>query len=272
MPSTYAHYRLGQEVRQKLAGRQREVVEAWPELYCIGLHGPDILFYYGPLSSNRVNAVGHELHARSGRCFFENARRVVRGSRKPQAALAYAYGALSHFALDVACHPYVDEKIAASGVTHTRIEVEFDRSLMLSDGLNPVAHVLTDHIRPARANAEIVAPFYPGVTARQAERALRSMIFYNQVLLARTDGKRKLLYAALRAAGKYQQLSGHIVDPQGDPVCADSNAGLLERYGLALDRMPELLRAFDRYLAGVEDLPELFDHTFDGTLPEKERK
>ena len=90
MPSTYAHYRLGQEVRQKLAGRQREVVEAWPELYCIGLHGPDILFYYGPLSSNRVNAVGHELHARSGRCFIENARRVVRGSRKPQAALAYA--------------------------------------------------------------------------------------------------------------------------------------------------------------------------------------
>ena len=197
---------------------------------------------------------------------------MVRGSRKPQAALAYAYGALSHFALDVACHPYVDEKIAASGVTHTRIEVEFDRSLMLSDGLNPVAHVLTDHIRPARANAEIVAPFYPGVTARQAERALRSMIFYNQVLLARTDGKRKLLYAALRAAGKYQQLSGHIVDPQGDPVCADSNAGLLERYGLALDRMPELLRAFDRYLAGAEDLPELFDHTFDGNLPEKERK
>ena len=162
--------------------------------------------------------------------------------------------------------------IAASGVTHVRIEVELDRSLMLSDGLNPVAHVLTDHIRPARANAEIVAPFYPGVTARQAERALRSMIFYNQVLLARTDGKRKLLYAALRAAGKYQQLSGHIVDPQGDPVCADSNAGLLERYGLALDRMPELLRAFDRYLAGVEDLPELFDHTFDGNLPEKERK
>ena len=38
------------------------------------------------------------------------------------------------------------------------------------------------------------------------------------------------------------------------------------------DRMPELLRAFDRYLAGAEDLPELFDHTFDGNLPEKERK
>lgn len=53
MPSTYAHYRLGQQVRQALSGPQREAVEAWPALYLIGLHGPDILFYYHPCPPTR---------------------------------------------------------------------------------------------------------------------------------------------------------------------------------------------------------------------------
>ena len=270
MPSEYAHYRMGQEVRQSLTGRQREAVEAWPELYQIGLHGPDILFYYGPLSSNRVNRVGYETHARPGRVFFATARRAVLDSREPGAALAYACGALDHFALDAACHPCVDEKIAASGVTHTRIEVEFDRSLMLADGLDPVSHVLTGHIRPTRANAEVIAPFYPGVTAGEVEKALRSMVFYLGLLRAPNALKRGLLYAAMRAVGKYRELSGHIVDPRGDPACADSSARLTELYRRTLAGAGELHRALDRFLAGGGELPALFDRTFDGALPKQE--
>ena len=46
MPSHYAHYRLGRQVRLELAPDDAEVVGRWPSLYLIGLHGPDILFYY----------------------------------------------------------------------------------------------------------------------------------------------------------------------------------------------------------------------------------
>ena len=130
MPSTYAHYRLGQQVRQALSGPQREAVEAWPALYLIGLHGPDILFYYHPLSSHPVKAVGHLLHGRPGRGFFRHACQVIRESQRPEAALAYAYGVLNHFALDMTCHPYVNGTAAAGDLTHTKIEVEFDRSLV----------------------------------------------------------------------------------------------------------------------------------------------
>ena len=48
MPSTYAHFRAGQAVRQRLEPAQQQDIRAWPELYQIGLHGPDILFYYHP--------------------------------------------------------------------------------------------------------------------------------------------------------------------------------------------------------------------------------
>ena len=44
MPSTYAHYRLGQQVRRELEGNERKIIEKYPQLYLIGLHGPDILF------------------------------------------------------------------------------------------------------------------------------------------------------------------------------------------------------------------------------------
>lgn len=55
---------------------------------------------------------------------------------------------LNHFALDVSCHGYIDEKIAASGISHTEIEVEFDRMLMLMDGKDPLRQNLTEHIVP----------------------------------------------------------------------------------------------------------------------------
>ena len=45
MPSTYAHFRAGQRLRAQLAGAPKAAVEAHPELYNIGLHGPDILFF-----------------------------------------------------------------------------------------------------------------------------------------------------------------------------------------------------------------------------------
>ena len=55
MPSTYAHYRIGQEVYGKLEGEPKKIIEKYKELYDIGLHGPDILFYYKPLYEHPVN-------------------------------------------------------------------------------------------------------------------------------------------------------------------------------------------------------------------------
>ena len=54
MPTTYAHYKLGQAVRESLQEREKKIVEEYPELFSIGLHGPDIFFYYKPFSKNKV--------------------------------------------------------------------------------------------------------------------------------------------------------------------------------------------------------------------------
>ena len=100
------------------------------QLYLIGLHGPDILLYYKPLKSNPVNRIGFGMHERPGMEFFRYAVKVIEKKKNKEPYLAYMYGVMCQFALDVSCHGYIDKKIAESGVTHAEIEVEFDRMLM----------------------------------------------------------------------------------------------------------------------------------------------
>ena len=50
MPSTYAHRRFGTNVLEHLPDELRAQLEQNRELYDIGLHGPDLLFYWHPHS------------------------------------------------------------------------------------------------------------------------------------------------------------------------------------------------------------------------------
>lgn len=273
MPSTYAHYRMGEEVRDLLSGRERDVIEAFPEPYWIGLHGPDILFYYKALSSNPVNRLGYQMHEEAGEQFFAKARNVLNGLKQEEGpkltrALSYVYGVLNHFALDVSCHAYVDHRMEESGITHTEIEVEFDRMLMLTDGLDPVRQVLTNHLHPGRENAETIAPFYPGTTSAEIQKAIQSMIFQNRLLLCNTNLKRNLVYAVLKLTGHYESLQGIVVNPNGNPRCEESNGRLLEMYGEAVSRGVTFIQSFAGYWEREEELPPIFDYNFEGVMPE----
>ena len=108
MPSTYAHRRFGADVLVQLPRELREKITPYRPLYDMGLHGPDLMFYYRALQSNPVNRLGNAMHEQPGRVFFTRARGVVNTARNKNAALAYALGFVCHFALDSTCHPYVE--------------------------------------------------------------------------------------------------------------------------------------------------------------------
>lgn len=212
MPSTYAHYRMGQQVRKMLRGHEKEVLEKYPQLYLIGLHGPDILFYYKPLKSNAINKIGYELHDHSGQEFFERAKKLILQKTDKDPYLAYTYGVLNHFALDVNCHGYIEDKISASGISHGEIEVEFDRELMVRDKKNPVTQLLTKHIVPSEENTRIISEFYPGTSMQEMQEALRGMIFYNNLLVAPSHIKRWGVCLLLKLSGNYKEMKGLMVN------------------------------------------------------------
>ena len=46
MPTTFTHDLFGREVYRMLPQEEREKIRRHGRLYRIGLHGPDILFYF----------------------------------------------------------------------------------------------------------------------------------------------------------------------------------------------------------------------------------
>ena len=70
MPSTYAHRRFGADVLERLPAELQGKIAPYRELYDIGLHGPDLLFYYHAAKSNPVSALGNAMHEQPGAVFF----------------------------------------------------------------------------------------------------------------------------------------------------------------------------------------------------------
>ena len=264
MPAIYAHDRLGCQVRQNLEGRPAAVIDRWPSLYMTGLQGPDILFYYHPLHSNPVSAVGGLVHRESGRLFFEDAFRVITESPDPAPAWSYLYGLLCHFALDATCHAWIDGYAEESGISHAEIEMEFDRRLMLHDELNPLTHRLTGHIHPSDRTAAVIAPFYPGISARTVSESLCSVVLANELLLARTPLKRAFLDTVFRLADQYGALHGHVISPKGNPACRESSRVLRGLYLKAAARAARFIRDADGYRSGTIPFDPLFDRSFNG--------
>ena len=119
MPSTYAHYRMGQEVYRNLTGKPKQIIEKYKELYDIGLHGPDILFY--DMLKPKVTETGIAMHRECAAPFFERGMTLVRTTHDEK-LLAYLLGFGCHYILDSACHPFVYEMAERNVISHTLLE------------------------------------------------------------------------------------------------------------------------------------------------------
>ena len=60
MPTTYAHDLFGKKIYHKLPKEMQMVIQRNVNLYRIGLHGPDILFYH--MLKPKVSTTGIRMH------------------------------------------------------------------------------------------------------------------------------------------------------------------------------------------------------------------
>lgn len=263
MPTTYTHYRLGRGVRKALDGDERRIIEANIELFQIGLHGPDLLFYYKPLGSNPVNRMGHELHNRSGVEFLEKACRVIREQINPAPYLAYIYGVICHFSLDVCCHGYIAEAIRDTGISHAELEAELDREFMEKDGFNPISFKPTGHIRPSQYSARIIAPFFPDVFFEEIYKAEKGLKFYCNMLVAPSKIKREIIFACLRKSGNYDGMYGMIINYDRNPKCIATTDKLVKLYNKAGKLAVRLIKEFRYNLDGSRPFDSVCRYSFD---------
>ena len=209
MPTTYAHDLFGKEVYKKLPADVREIIRANGDLYRIGLHGPDILFYF-LVVPNPVTALGNAMHAQKAGDFFTRSMKKARETGD-KALLAYLLGFGCHYLLDSACHPYVNHVAASGMLCHSTLEIEFDRFLMEQTGRNPYAYYPSCCIQARMKYARVIHQVLPRVSAVNIYLSLKMMRFLTNLMVADDGGSRRALLAKLLCRRKKESES----DPLG---------------------------------------------------------
>lgn len=263
MPTTYAHYTFGEIVLEQLEGEVKELVESHINLFHIGLHGPDILFYHNPLKSNKINKLGSRIHQDTADSFFLRGRKVIQQCPAPEAASAYLLGFLCHYMLDSCCHPYINRRTSESELSHSEIEAELDRMLMVEHGLNPLKFKPTGHIIFNRYNARQISWFFKGINKNQMSGTLKSMRFCLNLLVPSNDMKRKFLELVFKLSGNYKGMKGLVINKTANPECKEDCLILKKIYLDSVLPTAHLLGEFYKDLDTTKPLNVRFQRNFE---------
>lgn len=261
MPATYAHYIFGEQIMNMLEGDIKRIVSENLNLFHIGLHGPDILFYYKPLGSNHINKLGHQLHSLSARIFFENAKKIINDCTDRDKACSYIIGYICHFMLDSECHPCVREN-ESNKLSHSEIETEFERMLMEKNNLNPLSFKPTSHIIPTLDTSECISWFYEEISAKEVLSSLKSMKFYLNLLVTPSHVKKWIIISALKISGNYDSMIGLIMNYKKSLEFIQINKNLYDLYINAVTSTIDLINEFYNGLKNNKPINERFYRNF----------
>lgn len=237
MPSTYSHYYFGQLVYAKLSVEKQQLITKYRHLYDIGQNGPDVLLYHAPLKGSPIAKQNHKIHMHSGKDFFEKA--MDKHQNNPQ-HLAYLYGYVCHFVLDVYCHPYIEVYQKKHSISHMAIEREFERFLLEKNDLSPFKYSLTSHIHPSKEMESVMACYVEGASQKDMHQTLKIMKSMYAFTKASNDCKRKVIYLWMDKIDK-PYLKDFVFTKYPISICNQSNNDLHDLFKQAILKAVELI-------------------------------
>lgn len=247
MPATYAHYAFGKKVYEKLPKEEKQVISKGKDAYLLGLHGPDLLFYYYPFGKNRINQQGSQMHKKIAADFFDKGRTNYRQERD-QVLRAYLYGFLCHFILDSECHPYINYYIEEKKLGHLEIETEFDRYLMVKNGLRPLEDIPVRHLISRKHTREQISSMFDRVSPRQIGLCICMFRRIITFFVCRTSLKRGILKMLSRITGQDKNIGGLIMDGRVHPECRESDCFLDKRLEHSVQIAVDEIEKYSRVL------------------------
>lgn len=260
MPATYAHYRFGASMLSKMPADVSRTAKRHRRMFDVGLHGPDLFFFYKPIRSTKVGRLGNKFHRQTGKEFFTRACRNLRIDPS-EAGQAYLYGVLCHFALDSHCHPLVERYSWEGIASHPRVEAEFERFLLERDGkAPPFGMQLTKHMVLTAPECDIVSRFYPGTNADHIRDSLKGMVNIRKAMEL-PEGILRTAVIKTMSAGS-EVFRDMVIQPQPDPRCEALNEELLEQYEKAGKAFPDMLLQLGAHLTYNAPLGEEFAPMF----------
>lgn len=259
MPTTYAHWRFGQDCIDSMPDDLKEIINKNRDIFNLGVHGPDIFFY--DLLHGEVPKYGDKIHYEPGRNFFEKSKKVMETHEEKDAMLAYCLGFLSHFTLDSVCHSYVNRKKEVSEISHNKVESEWDGHLMLEDGRMVNMVDRAESLRPNKEIARVISYFFD-FDEKVVLRTTKMQHMFIHLLNYVTPLKFDLFQWLLNELKKYNYRDLFIA-PVESEKCMDSNMRLDKLKVKAKKLYPKLLKNYMEYLRNDKALPAYFNHNFE---------
>lgn len=259
MPTVYTHWHFGDECIETMPDNLKEVINENRDIYNIGVHGPDFMFYY--LFNNDVRKYGSDLHKKPAKEFFMAAAETYRQNKDKEAMLAYLMGFLTHFTLDSVTHSYIERKKEVSTASHYKIESEYDKYMIEKDGRKENVVDRSENLRPNYAICKVMSRFYPYKPATVYLSCVMHRLL-TSAMNCISDRKFFLLRDLLVKIGQ-PMMADLMMDKNDFPPCHDSNIRLDKLKDKALKLYPRLMLNYLNYINGDGKLSKYFDHVFD---------
>ncbi len=273
MPAAHAHHSFGEVCIQNMPEKLQKICVRYRELFDFGVHGPDVLFYYHPLSSNEINKYGTNMHTWTGIKFFQECKKKYQDKGvavDKNAMLAYLLGFLAHFTLDSCCHAYINEQTEQTPFSHNLIESQYEAYLMKKDGFDPLRINRSKTLKPNRERAAVIA----AVLQLDEKKVLKSMrgqkrtlhLFYSPKEIKKKTIRR--LIKTLKMKGDFGDL---FLDTEVIPECEKMNEQIYKMQKKAERVYRGLLMNYIRYLYDKTNILDVhFRHDFEGIFHEVE--
>lgn len=262
MPTTYTHYRFGDKCLKLLPSKYQDIINKYRDVYNYGVHGPDFLFYYKFWSHNDVNDYGSWMHDTSCDKHLEKFKENLKKSENKEAALAYLFGFVSHFTLDSYCHSYIEKITDDTDVNHARVESQFDRYLLLKDGLNPRKTNGSNTLIPSKECCHTISQLYDKYDEETISTSVKHFKFA-LTLLKNTNNLKKSILVGVMNKLNAQDYIDLMIDEKDDPRCLAINMRLEKYFNKALEHFEILSKSFIDYIEEDKPLDEYFKNCFD---------
>ena len=271
MPSTYAHYKMGNDIISNLNKEQLRVINSEKKLFQVGLHGPDIFYYFRLMKTNEVNRMGYELHKVSGLDYFKKMQEVYGRNTNKDKHLSYIYGSLCHYILDVECHRYIEEVVKRTYLSHAEIEIEFDKKLMLLDKEDPRREHILRCTRLTCDDVVIIKDVFTEVNCRRISKTLVWFRYFAgiSVYLNYKMKNPRLRHDFIHIG---RRLSKDVRKKDSDRTRIESQLldtvsdELVSIYNKTVLKMPIIIDKFEQYLKGRELDIDILGYDFNGQL------
>ena len=271
MPAVYAHKRFGERIFEFLPADLKQAFTPYKDCFMLGLEGPDIFFYHRPYKPNETQNRARQLHLNSAKDFFLSAANKITAQEtdKPEATAiaAYTAGFICHFTLDNACHPRV-YKLEDTGVSHGRIESEFDKYILRKEGKQVFGNNPAKHFK---ATKETISSASKILDAKEVEirRAVRMIKLVNGIFTSRFGFVHTFVLFLLKKLGLEKRYGGMLLHHTDDEACSAINADLYRDLENAIPQGLENITIFFKHLkttAQTSVIDNIFDKDYRGGI------